>query len=41
MLRPFVVDTERNLVEKGDLLGTICYADQLMDTIKNIPAELY
>ena len=39
MLRPFVVDTERNLVEKGDLLGTICYADQLADTIKNVQAE--
>ena len=39
MLRPFVVDTERNLIEKGDLLGTMCYADQLADTIKSVPSE--
>lgn len=39
MLRPFVVDTERNLVEKEDLLGTMCYADQLTDTIKSVPTE--
>ena len=39
MLRSFVIDTERNLVEKGDLLGTMCYADQLADTIKSVPAE--
>ena len=39
MLRPFVVDSERNLVEKGDLLGTMCYADQLADTIKSVPSE--
>ena len=39
MLRTFVVDSERNLIEKGDLLGTMCYADQLADTIKSVPAE--
>lgn len=39
MLRPLVVDRERNLVEKEDLLGTMCYADQLADTIKSVPVE--
>ena len=39
MLRPFVVDLERNLNEKEDLLGTMCYADQLVDTIKNVPTK--
>ena len=39
MLRPFVVDIERNLNEKEDLLGTMCYADQLVDTIKNVPTK--
>ncbi len=39
MLRTFVVDTERNLVEQDDLLGTMCYADQLVDTVKSIPSE--
>ena len=39
MLRPFVIDTERNLTEKDDLLGTMCYADQLVDAIKSVPAE--
>lgn len=39
MLRPFIVDSERNLLEKEDLLGTMCYADQLTDTIKSVPAE--
>ena len=39
MLRPFVVDIERNLNEKEDLLCTMCYADQLVDTIKNVPTK--
>ena len=39
MLRKLIVDTERNLVENGDLLGTMCYADQLADTVKSVPAE--
>lgn len=39
MLRPFIVDSERNLLEKEDLLGTMCYADQLVDAIKNVPNE--
>lgn len=39
MLRPFIVDSERNLLEKEDLLGTMCYADQMVDAIKNVPNE--
>ncbi len=39
MLRPFIVDSERNLIENGDLLGTMCYAGQLVDTIKGVPAN--
>ena len=40
MLRSFVIDTDRNLNEEnGDLLGTKCYANQLVDTIKSIPEE--
>lgn len=39
MLRPFIVDSERNLLEKEDLLGTMCYANQLADAIKNVPDE--
>lgn len=39
MIRPFIVDSERNLIEKGDLLGTMCYADQLVDTIKGVPVN--
>ena len=37
MLRKLIVDSERNLFENEDLLGTMCYADQLSDTIKNVP----
>ena len=40
MLRSFIVDNERNLVESNDLLGTMCYANQLADAIKNVPDEL-
>lgn len=39
MLRSFVVDTERNLMENNDLLGTMCYANQLAEAIKNVPDE--
>lgn len=39
MLRQFIIDSERNLLEKGDLLGTMCYADQLTDAIKEVPKE--
>lgn len=39
MLRSLIIDSERNLLEKGDLLGTMCYADQLADTIKSVPSE--
>ena len=37
MLRKLIVDSERNLFENEDLLGTMCYADQLSDAIKNVP----
>lgn len=39
MLRHLIVDSERNLLEKDDLLGTMCYADQMVDAIKNVPNE--
>lgn len=39
MLRHLIVDSERNLVEKEDLLGTMCYADQMVDVIKDVPNE--
>lgn len=39
MLRSFVVDVERNLMVNNDLLGTMCYANQLADAIKNVPNE--
>lgn len=39
MLRPLIIDSERNLFKKEDLLGTMCYADQLEDTIKSVPSE--
>lgn len=39
MLRKLIVDSERNLFENEDLLGTMCYADQLADAIKNVPRE--
>lgn len=39
MIRKLIVDFERNLLENEDLLGTMCYADQLADTIKSISAE--
>ena len=39
MLRHLIVDSERNLLEKEDLLGTMCYADQMVDAIKNVPQE--
>lgn len=39
MLRHLIVDSERNLLEKDDLLGTMCYADQMVDAIKNVPQE--
>ena len=39
MLRHLIVDSERNLLEKDDLLGTMCYADQIVDAIKNVPNE--
>lgn len=39
MLRSFVVDSDRDLNENGDLLGTMCYANQLVDTIKSIPSK--
>lgn len=37
MLRKLIVDSERNLFENEDLLGTMCYADQLSDAIKSVP----
>ncbi|MCQ2351344.1 MAG: KAP family NTPase [Paludibacteraceae bacterium] len=39
MLRPFVIDKERDLSHSNDLLGTKCYVEQLVDTIKNIPQQ--
>lgn len=39
MMRKLIVDSERNLFENEDLLGTMCYADQLADAIKNVPNE--
>ena len=39
MIRKLIVDSERNLLEKEDLLGTMCYAEQLVDVIKNVPTE--
>ena len=38
-MRKLIVDSERNLFENEDLLGTMCYADQLADAIKNVPNE--
>lgn len=43
MLRPFIVDSERTLLENDDLLGTMCYANypgiipmDIVDTLKTI-----
>lgn len=37
MLRKFVEDKELDLTKQNDLLGTKCYADELVSTIENVP----
>lgn len=37
MLRPFILDKELDLTHNSDLLGTNCYVEQLVNTIKYVP----
>ena len=39
MLRRLIIDKERDLEIENDLLGTKCYANQLVDIIQNTSAE--